>query len=106
MSIKDAFEMLIKIFHCNRTEFVEDPSDFHPIVGAPRQGTPPLTLTTVPSPLLHVPSPSARLAFLTAHSRHVPFVSWLYVPHLHRPDRPFPVRLGASPFQAEPFVCV
>jgi hypothetical protein len=29
MPIKDAFEMLIKIFHRNGTEFVEDASHLH-----------------------------------------------------------------------------
>jgi len=33
MPIKDAFEVFIKIFHRDRTEFVKDPSDFHPLIG-------------------------------------------------------------------------
>ena len=33
MSIKDAFEMLIKIFHRNGTELVKDTSDFHSVIG-------------------------------------------------------------------------
>ena len=33
MPIKDAFEMLIKIFHRKGTELVKDASDFYPIIG-------------------------------------------------------------------------
>ena len=33
MAIKDAFEMLIKIFHRDGTQFVKDPSHFDPLVG-------------------------------------------------------------------------
>jgi hypothetical protein len=33
MPIKDAFEMLMKIFHRNGTEFMEDASHFDPVVG-------------------------------------------------------------------------
>ena len=33
MPIKDAFEVFIKNFHRNRTEFVKDPADFHSIIG-------------------------------------------------------------------------
>src|SRR5256885_9905656 len=33
MPIEDTFEMLMKIFHRNGTELVEDTSDFHPVIG-------------------------------------------------------------------------
>jgi hypothetical protein len=32
MSIEDTFEMLMKIFHCDRWELVKDTSDFHAII--------------------------------------------------------------------------
>ena len=33
MPIKDAFEVFIQNFHRDRTEFVKDPSDLHPLIG-------------------------------------------------------------------------
>src|SRR5258708_28390416 len=33
MRIKDALEMLVKIFHRDGQQFVKDPADFHTIIG-------------------------------------------------------------------------